>query len=98
MLRPYEQGHSGLSAWFLGHATQRVMQARAHVGGKFYRLRVTEYIYGQLRLIDHHRALSAVSEMPFDLLLRRDVEFAVDIVRDLANDAFTVQFDSPRRK
>src|SRR5258708_5335763 len=87
-----------LGASFMELAVQRVMQPGSYVRGQFNRLRIAEYFHGQPGLIDHHFAVSTVLEMAFEFLPGRQLEFAVDIVGNLANNAFAIQFVAPRRK
>ena len=74
------------------------MQPRLHISRQFDRLRIAEDIHRQPGLIDHHLAVSTVFEMAFDFLLHREFELTVDIVRNLANEAFAIQFVPPCRK
>src|SRR5258708_6228132 len=87
-----------LVAFFLDLAVEPVMQPGLYVRGQFNRLRIAEYFHGQPGLIDHHFAVSTVLEMAFEFLPGRQLEFAVDIVGNLANNAFAIQFVAPRRK
>jgi len=74
------------------------MQTRAHVAGQRHRLRIAEKLNCFLRLVDNDRAIFAVPEMPLEFLLHGQIEIAVDIIGQLADNAFAVQFDSPLRK
>jgi len=74
------------------------VQAGLNVDGKLDGFGITENIYRQPRLIDHHLAVSAMLQMVFEFLLRCQLEFAVKVVGDFANYAFAVQFVAPCRK
>ena len=50
------------------------------------------------RLVEEHLAVIAMAEMAFELLHDGRVQRAVDVVREFADDALAIQFESPRRK
>src|SRR6266436_4571919 len=87
-----------LVASFMELAVQRVMQPGFYVRGQFNRLRIAEYFHGQPGLIDHHFTVFTVLKMALKFLLHRRLEFTVDIVGNLSNNAFAIQFVAPRRK
>ena len=68
------------------------MQPRAHILRQVYWLRIAKYFHGQFRLNHENRALGATREMLLDLLLDRGIYVAIDVVRDLEDDAVAVQF------
>ena len=68
------------------------MQSRARVWRQFHRLRIAKYLDGQLRLDHDQLAIRTILEMEFDLPLDNDIHIAIDVVRDLENDAVAVQF------
>ena len=49
-------------------------------------------------LIHDHRAVFAVRQVAFKFLRDGKFELSVDVIRDLADDAFAVQFSAPKRK
>src|SRR5262249_9012654 len=74
------------------------MQARVQIRRQRNRLRIAEYLDAFLGLIEDHRAVFAVLQMALELLLDCGLQLAVNVVRQLAYDAFAVQFRPPRRK
>ena len=71
------------------------MQARVQTCRDWNRLRVAKNFNTFFGLIEDHRAVFAVFQMPFELLFNRGLELAVDVVRQFANDAFAIQFRPP---
>ena len=59
---------------------------------------VAEYFDALLGLIQDHRAVFAVGKVALEFLLDGRFEFAIDVVRQLANDPFAIQFGAPCRK
>lgn len=74
------------------------MKPRPHVRRQRDGTRVTEDFNGFARLIHDHGAVFAMLEMALKFLLHDGIEVAVDVVRNLADDAFAVQFSAPCRK
>jgi len=85
-------------AFYAEAAAQGVMQPGLHVAGQFDRFRIAEKLHGHPGLIDHDFALFTVFEMALEFLPHRQIEIAVDIIGNLANDVFAVQFATPWRK
>ncbi len=79
-------------------AMQRRMKPRPHVTGQRNGARVTENFNRLARLIHDHGAVFAVLEMALEFLPHDGIEIAIDVVRNLADDAFAVQFSAPCRK
>ena len=79
-------------------AMQRCMKPRPYVTGQRDGVRVTETFNRLARLIHDHGAVFAVPEMALEFLLHDGIEIAVDVVRNLADDTFAVQFGAPCRK
>jgi hypothetical protein len=68
------------------------VQAGTQLCGQRDGLRVAEDLDALLGLIEDHGAIFAVTEMVFQFVLQLDGKFTIDIIRDLANDAFAIQF------
>ena len=63
------------------------MQPRPHVTGQRNGARVTENFNRLARLIHDHGAVFAVFEMALEFLPHDGIEIAVDVVRNLTDDA-----------
>lgn len=74
------------------------METGAHIGRKRNRLRIAENLNGLLGLIHDHRAIFAMLQVPFKFLLHDRIKVPVNVVRQLADDAFAIQFGAPWRK
>lgn len=87
------------SAGFLGLFFAKCgVKFRPHIFGQRYRLGSAENLDSFPGLVDHHAAVFAMIEMALEFRGYRGVEFAVDIIRNLANDAFAIQLTAPWRK
>jgi len=75
-----------------------LVQAVMHVSRQFDRLRIAKNLDAFPGLVQDHGAIFAMGKVTLEFLLHGWIEFAVNIVRDLANDAFAIQFGTSRRK
>ena len=71
------------------------MQAGVQIRRERNRLRITENFYAFLGLVQDHRAVFTVLEVALEFLFDRGLQLAINIVRQLANDALAVQFRPP---
>ncbi len=74
------------------------MQPGLYVTRQFDRLRIAEDIHREPGLIDYHLAVPAVLKMALKFLPQRQIELAVNVVRNFVNDASAIQFVPPCRK
>lgn len=79
-------------ARFANLAFQGFVETGTNVFGQFHRTIVAENPNGQLRLAHNDRTAFAFAEMLFEFDTDRGFEFAVEVIRDLANSAGAVQF------
>src|SRR5215475_1218543 len=87
------------SAGLLSHSLpERRVQARMQIRRQRNRLGITENLDAFFRLVQDHRAVFTVLEMPLELLFDCGLQLAINVVRQLVNDAFAVQFRPPWRK
>jgi hypothetical protein len=77
---------------------RNAVQPCPHVTGQRNGTGIAQNFNRLARLIHDHGAVFAVREMALKLLLHHGIEIAVDVVRNLADDAFAVQFSAPCRK
>src|SRR5207245_7471327 len=69
-----------------------------NIGCKRDRFGITNNLNGFLGLIHDHCAIFAMLQMPLKFLLHDGIDISIDIVRQLADDAFAIQFGAPCRK
>src|SRR5215470_2981930 len=62
------------------------------------RLRIAEDFNALLGLVQDHCAVFTMRQMPLEFLLDRGLEFPVNVIRQLPNDAFAVHWGAPCRK
>src|ERR1043166_6160408 len=74
------------------------MKPCPHLTGQRNGTGVTENFNRLPRLIHDHGAVFAVLKMALKFLFDDGIEIAVDVVRNLADDAFAVQLGAPCRK
>jgi hypothetical protein len=74
------------------------MQPGFHSWGKLHGLGIAEKVNRQLRLIDEQLAVFAVLKMVLQFLLDGRFQFAVNVIRKLADDAPAVQCTRSWRK
>jgi hypothetical protein len=74
---------------------QRLVQPRAHIPRNFLRFAIAENPHRRSRLMDDLGAFFAVIQVLLEFLFRRSTQFAVEVVRNLENHAFAIQFGSP---
>jgi hypothetical protein len=86
----------GKLAWFASElVAQSLVQASLDFSGQRNRLRIAQNIYAFLGLIENHGAVLTVRKMALKLLHNGGIEFAVNVVRQLEDDAFAIQFGAP---
>ena len=74
------------------------MEAFAEIVRKGDRFGAAVELDGLLGLVDDHGTILAVLEVALQLQLHGGIEIAVDVVRELADNPFAVQFRPPGRK
>ena len=65
------------------------------IRGQRNRFGIAENLDTLFGLVQDHGAVFTVRKVTLELLLRGEFKFAVDIVRNLANDSFAIQFGAP---
>ena len=89
------RGFSGL----VGLLSKLVAKSGVKTGmksrGQRNRFGIAQNLDTPLGLIQDHGAIFAMCQMTLEFLFSGEFKFAVDIVRNLANDSFTIQLGAP---